>query len=158
MELRIIAVGSRMPAWVETAYLDYARRLGPECGVSLQEIKSEKRLKHLTVEQVKAREKERIVAALPPGALLGVLDERGRQWDSRQLATRLQAWLQDGRPVALVIGGADGLHDELRQRADFIWSLSPLTLPHALVRIVLIEQIYRAWSIIKNHPYHRGDT
>ncbi len=158
MELHIIAVGGRMPEWVSTAYAEYSKRLGNDCRVILQEVKSEKRLKHLTVAQVKAREKERIFAALPPTARLGALDESGRQWNTLELAAACGQWMQDGRPLALVIGGADGLDAAVLERAEFIWSLSRLTLPHPLVRVVLIEQIYRAWSIIKNHPYHRGET
>ena len=156
MELHIIAVGSRMPGWVTAAFAEYQKRLGGACRVLLQEVKSEKRLKHLTVAQVKAREKERIFAALPGTARLAVLDEGGRQWSTEELAAAFEQWVQDGRPLALVIGGADGLDGAVLERAEFVWSLSRLTLPHPLVRIVLIEQIYRAWSIMKNHPYHRG--
>jgi len=158
MDLHIVAVGNRMPEWVNTAYLEYSKRLGRDCRVVLHEVKPERRAKHLTIEQIKQRERERIFAALPGDARLGVLDESGKQWTTVALADKLAAWIQDGQALALVIGGADGLHQDVRERAQFVWSLSRLTLPHPLVRIVLIEQIYRAWSITKNHPYHRGET
>lgn len=158
MDIHLIAVGTRMPDWVQAGYDEYARRMRQDCRLSLQEVKAEKRQKNQPVQQLRAREMERIHQALPAGARLGLLDEKGLSWSTLELAERLRSWMQESTPLALVIGGADGVDPELHRQADFVWSLSPLTLPHPLVRIVLAEQLYRAWSVIKNHPYHRGDV
>lgn len=157
MDIYLIAVGTRMPGWVQQGFEEYARRLQQDCRLYLKEVRAEKRQKNQPVAQIRSRELERIRQALPAGARLGLLDEKGRNWSTTDLAARLEDWMQESTPLALVIGGADGVDPELRRQADFVWSLSPLTLPHPLVRILLAEQLYRAWSIIKNHPYHRGE-
>lgn len=155
MKLTIVAVGNKMPDWVETAFSDYTKRMPPHMRVELKEIKAEKRDGGKTAEQVMQAEKTRIEAAIDPSAMLIAMDERGAQVSSMQLADWMRDWQGGGRAVALVIGGADGLHDSLRQRAHKTLALSHLTLPHGLARVLLAEQLYRAYSITQNHPYHR---
>lgn len=156
MHLHLIAVGTRMDAWVTTAYDEYARRLPPAFALRLVEIPAEKATKGSSVERRIAAEGERQLAALPAGARTVTLDERGREWNTRQFADRLAQWQADGRDVALLVGGADGLAPACCERAEERWALSRLTLPHPLVRVVVAEQIYRAWSLLNNHPYHRA--
>lgn len=144
-----------MPGWVEEAFAEYQKRMPREARVELVEFRPEKRDGGKTAEQAMAAEAARIQAALPKNCLRVGLDERGKPFTSLQLADRLKEWLGSGRDVALIIGGADGLAPEVKGEADLLWSLSPLTLPHPLVRIVLVEQLYRAMSILQNHPYHR---
>ena len=155
MELIIAAVGTRMPDWVDTAFAEYQKRMPREARMRLLEIKPEKRDGGKTAQQIMHAEAARIAAALPKDCYRVVLDERGKQWTSVALADNLQHWLAAGRDTAFIIGGADGLAAEIKVRADLMWSLSPLTLPHALVRVLLAEQLYRAASILQNHPYHR---
>ena len=156
MQIYLIAVGTRMPVWVTEGYREYAHRLPRECSLKLVEITPCKRRKTLNTERIRAAEGQQILAAVPPQATVIALDVRGRSWDTDTLANRLQGWLQDGRDVALLVGGADGLSDKCLERADLHWSLSAHTLPHALVRVVVAEQLYRAWTIISGHPYHRA--
>lgn len=155
MKLLIVAVGHKMPAWVNEGYTEYAKRMPREARIDLVEIKPEKRAGGKTKEQVHEAERQRIAAALPANCELVALDERGQEWSTLELAETLKGWMQGGRDVAFVIGGADGLHPELKRRADRLWSLTRLTLPHGLVRVVLAEQLYRAVTVIQNHPYHR---
>jgi 23S rRNA (pseudouridine1915-N3)-methyltransferase len=156
MRIHLLAVGRRMPVWVTSGYAEFAQRLPPECRLELKEIEPGVRGKGHDPARAMAEEGRRLLAALPKAARAIVLDERGQEWSSAQLAQHLQAWQQDGRDVALLVGGADGLAAEVQQRAESAWALSKLTLPHALVRVVVAEQLYRAWSILKNHPYHRA--
>lgn len=156
MNIHLIAVGARMPDWVKQAYDDYAKRLSTEIRLYLHEVKTEKRHRNLTSDQVRSREKDRILALVPDDAILVVLDVQGKIWATEDLAEKMSDWMVQGRSIALVIGGPDGVDEQLLQRADRVWSLSHLTFPHPLVRVILVEQIYRSWSIIKNHPYHRG--
>jgi 23S rRNA (pseudouridine1915-N3)-methyltransferase len=155
MLLRVIAVGTRMPAWVEAAVDDFSRRTPPELRIDWHPVRAEPRTGGGNAQQWKAREARRIRDALPEGARLILLDERGADLDSARLAARLAAWQRDAQAVALVIGGPDGLDDTLRSQATETLRLSSLTLPHALVRVLLAEQLYRAWSINSGHPYHR---
>lgn len=155
MRLCVVAVGTRMPSWIEAGFADYARRMPREARLELIEIRPEKREGGRTAAQILEAEAARITAALPRGCLRVALDERGRMVTSGELAQMLYSWLTSGRDVAFIIGGADGLAPALREGADLIWSLSPLTLPHGLVRVVLAEQLYRAVSILRGHPYHR---
>ena len=155
MELIIAAVGTRMPDWVDTAFAEYQKRMPREARIRLVEIKPEKREGGKTAQQMIHMEAARIAAALPKDCYRIVLDERGKQLTSVTLADNLQHWLAAGRDTALIIGGADGLAAEIKVRADLMLSLSTLTLPHALVRVLLAEQLYRAASILQNHPYHR---
>ncbi|AJK47298.1 23S rRNA (pseudouridine(1915)-N(3))-methyltransferase RlmH [Burkholderia plantarii] len=156
MKLHIVAVGHKMPGWVSAGFDEYAKRMPPELRLELREIKPELRSGGRSAESVMAAEKTRIEAALPKNARVVALDERGRDWTSMQLAQALPGWQQDGRDVAFVIGGADGLDPELKARADLLLRISSLTLPHGMVRVLLAEQLYRAWSITQNHPYHRA--
>lgn len=155
MKLTLVAVGTRMPAWVQTGYEEYAKRLPRECALTLTEIKPEKRVGGKTAAQVMEAEKTRILAAVPQSARLIVLDERGENWTTARLSQNLNDWLGGGRDVAIVIGGADGLDPEVKQRAERLLQLSAMTLPHGMVRVLLAEQVYRAWSLLNNHPYHR---
>lgn len=154
MKLHIIAVGDKMPAWVEAACADYLKRMPREARIELIALRPEKRT-GLSAERIKALEAVRILDKVPKGARLIALDERGVELDSRELAAQMQAWLASGRDVALVIGGADGLAPELLARAELKLALSRLTLPHALARVLLVEQLYRAISLLQGHPYHR---
>lgn len=154
MKLVVVAVGQRMPGWAETAYEDYARRFPPELRLELKAVKTEPRGSR-TVETLLAAERSRIEAACPKGARIVALDERGDRLTTQQLCARLKAWMHDGRDVALLIGGPDGLDPALRDAADERVRLSDLTLPHAMVRVLLAEQLYRAWSLMVGHPYHR---
>ena len=146
-----------MPAWVDAGFSDYARRMPREAQVKLIEVKPEPRSESdaRTATRVMEAEGRRITAAVPKDALKIVLDERGRTCTTRELSEKMDSWLMAGRDVAFIIGGADGLPETIKERADFTWSLTPLTLPHALARVVLSEQLYRAHTILKNHPYHR---
>ena len=154
MKLLLVAVGQRQPAWAETAYDDFAKRFPPEMRLELKAVKAETR-GYKTAEQLMAAEAGRIEAALPKGVRRVVLDERGDRLTTMQLSARMKAWLHDGRDVALVIGGPDGLDAALKQSADETLRLSDLTLPHAFVRVLLAEALYRAWTVTINHPYHR---
>lgn len=154
MKLLLVAVGQRQPAWAETAYDDFAKRFPPEMRLELKAVKAETRGSK-TAEQLMAAEAGRIEAALPKGVRRVVLDERGDRLTTMQLSARMKAWMHDGRDVALVIGGPDGLDAALKQSADETLRLSDLTLPHAFVRVLLAEALYRAWTVTINHPYHR---
>ena len=154
MKLVIIAVGQRVPDWAQTAWDDYAKRFPHELKVELKAIKTEPRGSK-TVEQLYAAERKRIEDAIPKGTRVVALDERGTSLRTTALADRLKEWQLGGNDVALVIGGPDGLDPEFRQAAHERIRLSDLTLPHAMVRVLIIEQLYRAWSINANHPYHR---
>lgn len=155
MQLIIAAVGHKMPAWIETGFGEYAKRMPPECRIHLKEIKPVDRAGSKNAETAMLQERSRIEAALPKGARIVALDERGKDLSSVQLAQQLTQWQQDGRDVAFIIGGADGLDPEFKSRADALIRISSLTLPHGMVRVLLAEQLYRAWSITQNHPYHR---
>lgn len=155
MQLIIAAVGHRMPAWIEAGFAEYAKRMPPECRLQLKEIKPVDRSGSKTPDAVMALERARIEAALPKGARIIALDERGRDLTTVQLSQYLTQWQQDGRDVAFVIGGADGLDRQFKTAADMQIRISSLTLPHGMVRVLLAEQLYRAWSITQNHPYHR---
>ena len=154
MRLLIVAVGQRVPDWAQTAYDDYAKRFPPELKVELKAVKTETRGSK-SVPALMAAERERIEAAIPRGTRVVALDERGTSLTTKALAERLKGWQLGGDDVALVIGGPDGLDPTFRQAAHERIRLSDLTLPHAMVRVLLIEQLYRAWSVNAGHPYHR---
>jgi len=154
MKLLIVAVGQRMPDWAQSAYDDYAKRFPPELRVEIKTVKTETRGSK-TLETLLAAERERIQAVLPRGCRVAVLDERGTTLTTQALAEQLRGWQLDATDVALVIGGPDGLEPAFRNAAHQRIRLSDLTLPHALARVLLIEQLYRAWSINVGHPYHR---
>lgn len=154
MRLVVVAVGQRVPDWAQTAWDDYAKRFPPELKLELRAVKTEPRASK-TVESIYAAERERIEAQIPRGARVVALDERGTQLTTQALAGKLKDWQLGGDDVALVIGGPDGLQPAFRQAAHERIRLSDLTLPHAMVRVLLVEQLYRAWSINAGHPYHR---
>ena len=154
MKLVLAAVGQRQPAWADAAYEDFAKRFPPEMRLELKAVKAEPRGSR-SAEQLMAAEAVRLEAALPKGARRIVLDERGSSSTTQQLAERLRAWRAEGRDVAFLVGGPDGLHPDLKATADETLRLSDLTLPHAFVRVLLAEALYRAWTVMVNHPYHR---
>ena len=154
MRLLIVAVGQRIPDWAQTAWDDYAKRFPFELKVELKAVKTEPRASK-TLESLYAAERVRIEAAIPKGSRIVALDERGTTLTTMALASKLQNWQLEGDDVALVIGGPDGLDPAFKSAAHERLRLSDLTLPHAMVRVLLIEQLYRAWSINANHPYHR---
>ena len=154
MKLQIVAVGQRVPDWAQTAYDDYAKRFTPELKVELKAVKTEARASK-TLDNLLAAERGRIEAAIPRGTRIVALDERGTAVTTVALADKLRHWQREGGDVAIVIGGPDGLDPAFKQAAHERIRLSDLTLPHAMVRVLLIEQLYRAWSITVNHPYHR---
>jgi 23S rRNA (pseudouridine1915-N3)-methyltransferase len=155
MQLVIAAVGHKMPAWIEAGFGEYAKRMPPECRVHLKEIKPVERSASRGAETVMAQERAKIEAAMPKGSRIVALDERGKDLTTLQLSQLLTQWQQDGRDVTFVIGGADGLDAGFKASADMLIRISSLTLPHGMVRVLLAEQLYRAWSITQNHPYHR---
>ncbi len=155
MKLLVVAVGHRMPAWVTTAFDEFARRMPRELPLQLVEVKAEPRSSGKTVETMMAAEAARIESALPPRCRRVILDEHGADLTTLGLTRRLEAWQGEGDDVALIVGGPDGLAPTLKAGAQEAIRLSSLTLPHALVRPVLAEALYRAWTVLKNHPYHR---
>jgi 23S rRNA (pseudouridine1915-N3)-methyltransferase len=154
MRLVVAAIGQRQPAWADAAWEEFAKRMPPECRLELKALKAEPRAGRSAAQCMQA-EAARLEATVPRGARRVVLDERGTRLTSAQLAQRLAFWLGDGRDVALLIGGPDGLDESLKARADETLRLSDLTLPHALARVMLAEALYRAWSLHTGHPYHR---
>lgn len=156
MNIYLLAVGTKMPAWVTQAYQEYAQRLPAKCALVLKEIPAEKRLKNSNIEAITNKECDKIKAAIPTNCRVVALDVKGQQWSTEKLATRLQDWMMSGQDVALIVGGPDGLNNEILQLAQETWSLSALTFPHPLVRVILAEQLYRAFTITENHPYHRS--
>lgn len=156
MKLLVIAVGTRMPEWVQTAWQDFAKRMPRDCALDLREVKADARTQGRTVPQMMSAEAQRIEAAIPAHALRVILDEHGQDLTTTALAHHLKAWQASGTDVAFIIGGPDGLDPALKQTARQTLRLSSLTLPHAMVRVLLAEQLYRAWSILAGHPYHRA--
>jgi 23S rRNA (pseudouridine1915-N3)-methyltransferase len=155
VHIRLIAVGDRQPTWVDNAFRKYFGRYPPEWRFRLDSIATARRAKNDKSKNAMVAEGEQILAKINSDEQLVLLDERGKQLTSPALATRLAEWQADGRDLCFVIGGPDGVSAACRERADFIWSLSDLTLPHGLARVVFAEQMYRAWSLQVGHPYHR---
>lgn len=156
MQLLVAAVGQRMPNWVNEAWTEYARRMPPGMNLSLREITLAKRGKNADTKRLTATESKALYQAMPARGRVVALDVKGRTWSTEKLAAQLERWMGDGRDVGFMIGGPDGIDPDVLQKADDRWSLGPLTLPHPLVRVVLAEQLYRAWTITQNHPYHRA--
>lgn len=156
MKLTLIAAGSRLPDWIDTGYAEYARRMPRECRLELVEVPLGRRGDNIPARRAVAAEGERMLAALPRNAAAVALDGKGAAWSTEELARRLRGWLADGRDRAFLIGGPDGLAQPVRERAELAWSLSPLTLPHGLARVLAAEALYRAWSVTAGHPYHRA--
>jgi len=156
MQLTVAAIGQRMPTWVQTSWKEYARRFGRGVSLQLKELPLAKRAKNSDVEALRAREGEALLAAVPAGHRVIALDEKGRQWSTPELASQLETWMREEHGVCFLIGGPDGLPAICRKQANDVWALGRLTLPHPLVRTILAEQLYRAWTITQNHPYHRS--
>lgn len=156
MHIRLLAVGDRQPQWVDDAFRLYSGRFPPQWKFRLDVVATAKRSKSDSATRAIETEGELILGKLTPDERIVLLDERGKQLTSKTLAARLSDWQSDGRDLCFVIGGPDGVSERCRQRADFIWSLSDLTLPHGLARVLLAEQMYRAWSLASGHPYHRS--
>jgi len=156
MRIKLIAVGTRMPAWVTQGFEDYQKRMPAEMALDLIEVPQGHRGKNASIEKAMIKEASQIMAALSPGDHVIALDVKGKAWSTEQLAENMAGWRMQGGNVALLVGGPDGLSEDCLARARQRWSLSALTLPHPLVRVVLAEQLYRAWSILTNHPYHRA--
>jgi len=157
MRIQLVAVGTRLPQWQQQGFQEYARRLPKECAMQLTEIPAAARAKNKPTKQAIQKESERMLAAVDKSDYVVALDQPGTQYSSEDLSALLAAWLAQGRHLSMLIGGADGLSDACRSRADLRWSLSDMTLPHGLVRVMVAEQMYRAWSILHGHPYHRGE-
>lgn len=155
MQIYFLTVGTKMPSWVQQGYDEYAKRLPRECELILKEIPAGKRTKNSDTARIIREEGERILAAIPQNCHVVTLDLGGKLWSTPQLAKSLERWQGNGQHVALIVGGADGIAEAVKQIAKESWCLSNLTFPHPLVRIIVAEQIYRAWSILQNHPYHR---
>jgi 23S rRNA (pseudouridine1915-N3)-methyltransferase len=155
MHLRIITIGTKMPGWVEQGCREYSKRLPRELRLQWLELPLGHRNKNTAPQRAIAAENDAMLGRIPPGSRVTALDQGGQAWSTERLAGELRSWQMDGRDACLLIGGPDGLGQGCKDRADCSWSLSPLTLPHALVRVLLVEQLYRAWSLNQGHPYHR---
>ena len=155
MRIKLISVGSKMPGWIEEGYKEYSRRLGHDLKLELVEIPLGRRSKGADVNRLREKEAGLMQAAIGQGDLVVTMEIKGKPWSTEQLADKMSGWQHSGHNVSLLVGGPEGLHPDCMALADLRWSLSSLTLPHPLVRVVIAEQIYRAWSILKNHPYHK---
>ncbi len=159
MEIHLLAIGTKMPDWVNKGYAEYAGRLsGKSCKARLllKEIPAEKRVKNSDIKKLREKESGKLINAIPAGSHIVALDVLGQPWSTEKLASHMENWMMSGKNIALLVGGPEGMTRECVQQADQVWSLSPLTFPHPLVRVILAEQLYRAWSITENHPYHRA--
>ncbi|VAW63831.1 23S rRNA (pseudouridine(1915)-N(3))-methyltransferase [hydrothermal vent metagenome] len=156
MRIQLLAIGQKMPAWVEQGYKEYAHRMPAEAKLQLTEIAAGRRGKNADIKRIVQDEGQRLRAAIPKSAHVVVLDVEGRAHSTEQLAQRMGEWMQGGQDICLLVGGPEGLSAECRALADEKWSLSTLTFPHPLVRVILAEQLYRAWSVLRKHPYHRA--
>lgn len=152
MDLHVIAVGTRMPVWIAEGWREYARRLPPHLNLTLSEVPASGKA---SGPENRSREGQALLARLPTSGIAVALDGRGQLWSTRQLSDRLGEWQTTGAPVSFLIGGANGLSEEILGRCQEQWSLGPLTYPHMLVRIIVAEQLYRAHTILAGHPYHR---
>ena len=155
MRIRLIAVGSKMPRWVEDGWQEYAKRLPNELPLELVEIPLKKKKKNADVQRLIRQEGDAMLAKVQPGERIVTLEVHGKPWSTEQLAQELERWRLEARNVNLMVGGPEGLAPQVCERSEQRWSLSPLTLPHPLVRILLGEQIYRAWTVLNGHPYHK---
>ncbi|WP_102796714.1 23S rRNA (pseudouridine(1915)-N(3))-methyltransferase RlmH [Bowmanella denitrificans] len=155
MRLQLIAVGTKMPDWVDSGYQEYARRFSTDMPLQLVEIPAGKRGKNADIQRILHKEGEQMLAAVGKGNHIVTLEVTGKPWDTPELAKQMQRWQMDGRDVSLLVGGPEGLAPQCIAASSQKWSLSALTLPHPLVRILLAESLYRAWSLNNNHPYHR---
>jgi len=156
MKIRLIAVGNKMPSWVTEGYQEYARRMPPDMALELCEIQPGQRGKGRDVARAMQKEGDAMLAAIAPSDYVVALEVLGKTWTTEKLSSQMESWRMNGRDVALLVGGPEGLDPRCSAKADIKWSLSPLTLPHPMVRLLVSEQLYRGWSIINNHPYHRA--
>ena len=156
MRLLVCGIGQRMPGWVNDAWDEYARRFPRELPIELRELPMGQRGKNPDIPRIRRQESEALLASAPDGYRRIALDGRGKAWSTEDLSRRLEGWRADGQSCAFLIGGPDGIDRDCLSSADERWSLGPLTLPHPLVRVVLVEQLYRAWTILSHHPYHRA--
>ena len=155
IEIKIITVGKRAPGWIQDACTEYLKRLGHQLKVILHEIQAPRRSRNDAISNIMEKESVLIKKNIPAGYYVIALDEKGQSFTTQNLSSRLDDWQLTGKKICFIIGGPDGLDQSIRKISDEIWSLSMLTLPHMMVRVVLLEQIYRAWCILKDHPYHR---
>ncbi|MAZ38935.1 MAG: 23S rRNA (pseudouridine(1915)-N(3))-methyltransferase RlmH [Legionellales bacterium] len=155
MKINLICIGQQMPTWIQTGYQEYCKRMPKACQLVLHELPMPKRTKNIIAPKLKQQEAKLIQKAIPNKTYMIALDEHGKDWSTRGLAQEMQQWLQLGLDISLIIGGPDGLDNSILETANAKRSLSQLTLPHPFVRIILAEQLYRAWSLLNNHPYHR---
>jgi 23S rRNA (pseudouridine1915-N3)-methyltransferase len=156
MRLYLLAIGTKMPPWVSKGYEEYAHRMPAKCKLILKEIPAEKRNKSSNIEAIQKKEASKLLNAIPKNARIVALNGQGTIWSTEKLAARMEDWMMSGQDIALLIGGPDGLTPDILSKAHEHWSLSNLTFPHPLVRILVAEQLYRAWTITENHPYHRA--
>lgn len=155
MRLRLLTITHKSPAWIREGYEEYAKRLPASCALELVEIPAEKRTANADLARIAQREGEKMLSLIKPNHLVVALDVLGEAWSTEQLAKNLKNWLQSGQNIDLLVGGPEGLAPACLQKAQIKWSLSPLTFPHILVKLIVAEQIYRAHSILHQHPYHR---
>lgn len=155
MRIQVIAIGTKMPAWVEAGCQEYLKRLPRDFAVEFKTLPLAQRSKNTSTEAIKEKEGEQMLAVLDANHWVVALDPKGKAWTTEQAAQQVADWQMRGRPVSLLIGGPDGLSPACLKRADQLWSLSALTLPHPLVRVVIAEQLYRVWSLLNHHPYHK---
>ncbi len=155
MQIHLISVGNRMPSWVQQGFNEYAKRMPRDCEVVLKEVLPGKRSKNSDLKRIVRDEGERMIHALSTKSHVVTLDIPGKPWTTPELAKAMSRWMESGQNIALMVGGPEGLSDSVKELARESWSLSKLTLPHPLVRVLVAEQLYRAWSILNNHPYHR---
>lgn len=155
MKIRLLTITHKSPVWIQTGYEDYAKRLPASCSLELVEIPAEKRTSNADLKRITEREGEKMLATIKPNHRVIALDVKGKLWTTEQLAENILQWQQDGRNIDLLVGGPEGLASVCLEKAEFKWSLSPLTFPHIIVKLIVAEQIYRAWSITQSHPYHR---
>lgn len=155
MHIYIIAVGEKSPAWIETGIGEYIKRMPRECQVQMVSIPLSRRSKNKTIKQIQIDEQEKLIKHTPKNSYRVALDESGQSWTTILLAEKVKDWMQSIPIITFYIGGPDGFTEEFLEKVDFVWSLSSLTLPHMLVRVMLVEQLYRAWTVVKGYPYHR---
>jgi 23S rRNA (pseudouridine1915-N3)-methyltransferase len=155
VKIRLLAVTHKLPRWLQEGYEDYAKRLPPAYALELVEISAQKRTANADIKRIVTQEGERLLAMIKPDHYVIALDTKGKLWSTVELAQQLASWQQAGHPVNLLVGGPDGLSTSCLHKADHCWSLSPLTFPHTLVRLIVAEQLYRAYTLLQQHPYHR---
>ncbi len=156
MKIHLLATGTKMPDWVTKGYLEYANRLTGNVQLHLKEVAAEKRTKNSDTKAICKKESDKLIKAIPGGCHVVALDVLGQAWSTEKLASHMENWMMSGKDVALLVGGPEGMTRECVNQADQVWSLSALTFPHPLVRVLLAEQLYRGWTVTENHPYHRA--